>query len=391
VAVLPAVVVSVMVLPAAMRLRTKVHLTGIDRFFIAYLFFRLASLAVNPSGGFGLALDTLAYVALPYVAFRMLSTQAGIRAAMAVGIVAGGIVSAVIAVREYNGVKNPFIRYIFGGYQYAFYAKTDRRFGRPRPEAAFGQAVPLGMFLALAAVIALAFAWRASTPWRRSLSYASALVVLAGLTNTLVRGPLIMVAVGVGMLLFGDVRRFRLDRAVLVVVAGAVLLTIGTFGTNVFRLRDASSEAGSQVQQSGEVRFEIFDAVMKPENFSLFGKTAETGEEVGFQEAVGQQVGLRSFENAFALTYLGYGVLALIAFVGIALLVFRASFLSGLDMVDRGWCAAFAGVFVNLLGVGLVAQFIQLFWIGVAVIASIVQVSASAKRSVSSSAPGTLR
>ena len=371
-AALPGVLVSAIVLPAALRWRTNVRLTGIDRFVIAYVFFRLGSLAVNPSGGFGLALDTLAYIALPYVAFRMLSTQAGIRAALAVGTVVGGVVSAVIAVREYNGVANPFIKYIFGGYQYAFYARVDRRFNRPRPEAAFGQAVPLGMFLALAAVLALALAWRASTPWRRNVSYAALLIALAGLANTLVRGPLIMIAVGVAMLLVGDVRRFRVDRTVLVVVAGLLLLTVGTFGANVFKLKDATLEGG-QVRQSGEVRFEILEAMTKPENFSLFGKAGEAGAEEGFQSAVGAQVGLRTFENAFALTYLGYGITALLAFAGIALLVIKASFLPGLDMIDRGWCAAFVGVFVNLVGVGLGSQFVQIFWIGIAVIASIVQ------------------
>ncbi len=379
---LPAVVAATVVLPAAMRRRNDVHLNGIDRLFVAYIFFRLASFLVNPSAGIGLAVDTVAQVILPYAAFRILSTQPGIRAALALGVVTGGVLSAVIAIREYNGVPNPFLDRRFGGYQYAYYTRVDARFGRPRPEAAFGQAIPLGMFLVLAAVLALAFAWRASSRSRRLLSYAAVLVILVGLSNTLVRGPLVMLAVAVFVVLAGDVQRIRLDRTLLVVVAGLALLTVGSLGANIYKLRDATVEPGP-VRDSGNVRFQIFSAVSKSENFSVLGKRGDAGREVGFQRDVGQQVGLGTFENAFALTYLGYGVFALLAFTGMALLVIRAGFMSGLTTLDRGWCAALVGVFVNLVGVGLVSQFAQVFWICLAVVASIVH-SASDRKHLSS-------
>lgn len=375
---LPAVGATAIVLPAALRRRKDVRLTGIDRLFAAYIFFRLASLLVNPSAGIGLVLDTVVQIILPYAAFRMLSTQPGIRAALALGVIAGGLVSAVIAIREYNGVPNPFFGRQFGGYSYAYYAHADRRFGRPRPEAAFGQAIPLGMFLVLAAVLALAFAWRASPGWRRVLSYAAAVLLLFGLANTLVRGPLLMLAVAVAVALVGDVQRIRLDRTLLVVVAGLALLTVGSFGANIYKLRDATVEPG-RVRDSGQVRFQNLSAVVNPDNFSILGKTGGAGRELGFQADVALQVGLESFENFFALTYLGYGVFALLAFGGIALLVIRAGFMSGLTMLDRGWCAALVGVFVNLLGVGLVAQFQHVFWISLAVVASIVQSASQSK------------
>jgi hypothetical protein len=349
----------------------------IDRLVLAFVVFRLASLFVNYGSAAGLAADTILQVALPYVAFRLLSLGANIRSALAAGVVVGGAVSAVIALREYAGVPNPFFPYRFGGYQYTFYAHADSRFGRARPEAAFGQAIPLGMFLAMAAVLALAFAWHSKSSLQRYTLYAVSVLCVSALANTLVRGPLVMLAVAVVVALVGEAKRIKFDRAVAVAVAVAALFSIGSLTANVSLLRDASEEQGTVVQSSGEVRFEILDVMTRGENFSLLGKAGQGDVSQGFQRAVGDEVGLHTFENAFALIYLGYGVFALIAFAGIAIAAIRAAFIPGLTEIDRAWSAVLVAACVNLIGVGLVAQFGQIFWITIAVVASLSQEASS--------------
>jgi hypothetical protein len=375
VAASPIVLVCAALMPAALQLRNQIRIGVIDRLVIAYSVLVSIAYLVNTSGGFiGAISGALFSSLLPYATFRLLGMRREISTSAAVGVLFGGVVSSYMAVREYRGWTNPFFRLFPGGHAHAFFARADRRLGHPRPEAGFGQAIALGMFLALVIVLALALAWRRDRVTRlpRPAIYAAGAFCLYGLTENLVRGPLIMLAFAVVILLISESRRGHYGRGVVVALALVVLVNVGSF-SNVLQLRDQTFAQGSSVNLSGQYRLEIWHVVADRSNFSLVGKQVIDSDGVGFTQAAGADVGIKSFDNAYALIYIGYGLLAMLAFMLIGVRVGKAALIDRLSVIDHAWAAAILAAFIDLMTVNLLTQFAHIFWLGIGLVASAVQ------------------
>lgn len=369
VSVPPMVVACIALAPVALRLRPQLRWGLTDRLVGLYVLVVAVSYTLNTSGSLGSITATVLGVAVPYATFRLLAFRPEASSQVAVGLVVGGVVSAWIAVREYRGWPNPFFEYFRSGHQHAFFARADERLGHVRPEAAFGHAIALGMFFVLAAVLAIGLAWSARRAPRtpRVLLYASVAAIVFALLNTLVRGPLIMIGFAVIVLVARESRRGQIGRGVAIAIAAVVLVNVPAF-SNVLQLRDATFESGGRVQRSGEYRFEIWRVITDPANFSLLGDAVVDEDGLGFTKAAGHAVGLKSFDNAYALIYIGWGVLALAAFVLIALRVAQAALFSPLPIIDQAWAASLLAALVNLMTVNLLTQFAHLFWAGLGLI-----------------------
>jgi hypothetical protein len=146
-------------------------------------------------------------------------------------------------------------------------------------------------------------------------------------------------------------------------------VNVGAFA-NAFQLRDASLTQGSRVQQSGEYRVEIWRVVTDPQTFTFFGRPVADDANSGFVESVGSQVGLKSFDNAFALIYVGFGVFALAVFLALAVFVARVALAPRLSIVEHAWAAALLATFINLMTVNLLTQFAHIFWMGLGLVAA---------------------
>jgi hypothetical protein len=375
VAASPVVLVCAALAPAALETRKQLRIGVLDRLVIAYSVLVTIGYLVNTQSGFvGAIAGAMFSSLLPYATFRLLSLRREMSTAAAIGVLIGGVVSSYVAVGEYSGRGNPFFALFPGGHAHAFFARSDIRLGHPRPEASFGQAIALGMFLALAVVLALALAWRQEERVRipRWVLYGAAMVCVYALTENLVRGPLLMLAFAVVVLLISESRRGHYGRGVVVAVVLAVLVNVGSFA-NVLQLRDQTFSQGSSVNLSGEYRLEIWRVVSDRSNFSLVGKQVVDEDGLGFTKAAGAEVGIKSFDNAYALIYIGFGLLALIAFVLIGLRVGKAALIDRLSVLDKAWAAAVLAAFINLMTVNLLTQFAHIFWIGIALVASAVQ------------------
>ena len=375
VAASPIVLMCAALAPAALAVRKQIRIGVFDRLVIAYSVLVAIAYLVNTNGGFvGAIAGALFSSLVPYATFRLLGMRREMSTAAAIGVLVGGVVSSYVAIREYRGWTNPFFALFPNGHAHAFFARADRRLGHPRPEASFWQAIALGMFLALVVVLALGLAWRRDHRTRipRPAIYAAAAFCVYALTENLVRGPLVMLAFAVVVLLISESRGGHYGRGVVVAVGLAVLVNVGSFA-NVLQLRDETFNQGSSVNLSGEYRVEIWHVVSDRSNFSLVGKQVVDADGLGFTQAAGAGVGLKSFDNAFALIYIGYGVLALLAFALIGLRMGKAALFDPVSIVDKAWAAAILAAFINLMTVNLLTQFAHIFWVGIGLVAAAVQ------------------
>lgn len=365
--VYPVSIVAAVLSLTALRAETRVKLGLLDRLVAMFLVFRVVSLLLNAPNPTGPLLDTVLTIAAPYVVVRVLGQRPDAARGAAVGVVVAGVIAAAVAIRETSGVANPYFERFTSGHQHAFHARADTRFGQLRPEASFGHALALGMFLVFAAVLALALAWTARRLLARSAAVASALLILWALVQTLVRGPLLMLVFAILVLLASEVRRGRWMPILTVVAVAIALASIGAFGT-VAALREASFQDQS-VRESGEYRLEIWEVVKDPGNFSWFGREV-VDEERGLTQAIGESVGLKSFDNAYALLYIGFGAAAVLVFTFIGLTVARSALRRDLSLIDRAWVAVVFAAFVNVMTVDLLTQFAHIFWMAIGLIAA---------------------
>jgi hypothetical protein len=174
----------------------------------------------------------------------------------------------------------------------------------------------------------------------------------------------------------------RRGRVLGVTAIGTGLVALAALGvfSSAFQLRDASFDASS-VQATGEYRIEILQVASRAENFSFLGKPIDAAQDAyGFATAISAQTGLRSIDSMYAFTYLAFGALTAIAFVGACLLLASAAFRSRIPLIDRAWAAAILGVLVNFVTANLIAQFIHIFWIGAAIVATALQRAADHKQ-----------
>lgn len=369
---LPVFGVCAVLVPRVLRDTSAFRLTQIDWLMATYVSLRIVGTLVNSSRGAGAALDTVLYTALPYAVFRVIGLRHSIRRAAALGVVAGAVAAALFAIREYRGGGNPFFQYFPSGFQRAYWTRVDLRFNRPRPEASFGHADALGLFLALATTLAITLAWREKRLTVRIALYAAGLVCLQGISYSLVRGPFVFLLVAVPIIVLVELRHGNARQALAVIAAATVILGVTSVGAAAFRLRDASVSPGG-LQDSAQDRVDTIRAMTDLRYFSWLGHDQGDATDVGAQQAIGIRTGLGAIENAFMWTYVAYGALAVAAFAAISIPIVRGAFNARLDLLDRGWSAAVVACFFIFLSVSFASQFAHFFWIALGLSAAALQ------------------
>jgi hypothetical protein len=372
--ILPVFGVCIVLLPRASRELRRIRLISIDWMLAVYVALRMIGSLANSSRGAGGALDAVLYVAVPYAVFRLIGLDSVFRRAAAVGIVAAGAALSVFTIREYGGAKNPFLNHFPSGYQHAYWVRIDFRFRHPRPEASFGHADALGLFLAFATVLAVTLAWRERSAAKRILLYASTLLCLLAIADTLERGPFVFLLVAFPVILIGEARQGNSRRTLAAVLAAAALLTATPVGAAAFRLRAASTApSGSGLQASAQDRFDTIRAFTDTRYFSVLGHDQGDDPSLNVQQAIGISTGLGAIENAFMFTYVVYGALAVAAFAAMAIPAARGAFNTRLDLLDRSWLTIVISSFVIFLSVSFASQFGHFFWIALGLGASALQ------------------
>ena len=372
-AVTPVGALCLLLLPAALGRAQQVRIVALDWAVAGYFALRVVSLLVNYGRGPGAAAGLLLSTALPYVVGRLMVTTTALArtAALATVVVAGGL--SVLAVQEHAGHGNPFFSWVTPTYQATQWARPEERLGAIRAEASFGHPIAFGLFLAVALALALGL-YLSSTGRARPLLLGLSGLIVVALVATLSRGPIVVAAAAVAVLLV--VGATRVDaRRVLVLMALLVAVSAATpVLTTLTDLRQSSATVDSREALSAQYRFKILDVVLDPAQFSLLGQQSEPVDaQSGVTAATSSRTALKSIDSEFALVYLSSGLLALLGFVLVCWHVLRAAFLPRLQLVERAWAVGVAAVAVDALTVALLTQQGELWWLAVGIVGGIVQ------------------
>lgn len=365
--VTPALVVAIVLAPAALDSLPRLRVVPMDVAVAAYCLLRFVSTLLNFSNKIGSAFGPALYLASTYAVFRLLLLRPGMLKVATRAVVAVAAVAAVFAVFEHGGYGNIFFRLPRNGFQYAAFAQEQLRFGEVRAEASFGHSIALGMFLGLAMVLTVACALETQSFARRLLLSGAAGLILLGTLDTLSRGALLALALGLLLWFLRESRRLRPSMVLAFTVAVAAVVALTPVRSTVAELVSSSQSSTSNEALSNEHRFRILDLVTDPSEFSLLGqKSSGAG---GVSSQVEERTGLNSFDNAYALVYLSHGLLGVGAFIVIGVLAFVIFAAKGQTPLERAWGAALCAAAVNLLTVNLLTQFQDFFWVAVAVAA----------------------
>lgn len=367
----PVVVVSTLLLPLALREAHRLRLGPLDVCVLTFVGLRTLSYVLNFEGAFGLTVSLGLIVLLPYSVFRVLLLLPGALRAASWGVAGAAVPLALVALRERTGTPNPFFTWVTPDYQADEWAKVTSRLSGARVEASFGHPIAFGMYLALVFLLLVALALTAHRGWARAGCFVAMPLVLVALVMTLSRGPILMVLVALPLFMLSQASRLdpRRVRAVLLSSVALGLVIVQNSGT-LAQLREDSSGA-STTASSARFRLEILEIVRDPAQFSLLGQASDA--DVGVTQAVYSRVGVVSVDNAYALLYLSSGALVVVAFVAVAILVWRTAAARGLEVLQRAWAVSVAVATLNLLTVNLLTNYADLFWIGVAVVAGTAQ------------------
>ena len=366
--VTPMTAVALLLLPAAALAARHVRVGALDVAFGLMLLLRAAALLLNAPGGPGAVANLVLSTALPYVVFRALTLPERAPTVLAAAVVGTAVPLALLGVFERNGLENPFFTLLPAEYEAAQWARPELRSGGIRAEASFGHPIAFGMYLALAFVLAVALALTVRRLATRLALFAGCAVLLLGLTATLSRGPLLVAAVGTVAWLLATRRT-----DVLRLGAAAAVLTVAVVATPVLGTLQglwASSSGDTSEARSAEYRLVVLEVVLDPDQFSLLGRLSE-GE--GVTAAVAARTGLKSIDSEYAVVFLTNGLLAMLALVGLFVLVAAAVVRPGLDAVERAWVAGLAASYLNLATVALLTQHEELFWGATALVAAVLQ------------------
>ncbi|MCA1822699.1 MAG: hypothetical protein ABR520_08725 [Mycobacteriales bacterium] len=367
----PVAVASLVLLPLALTRVRHLRLGALDFAFLALVVLRVVSFLLNYRSGWGATASALLTIALPYTAFRLVSTYPNAHRVFARAVVVAGLPLACIGIAERRGWPNPFFNSLATGYQSTKWARPLLRFHTVRAEASFGHPIMFGMFLAVALALAIALAWTAARPRNRVAYLVAVAVMAAALVDTLSRGPLLMFALflplwGITQVARLDPRRVRAGLAMLVVIVAVAAPARDT----LHALRTQST--GSSIEaKSARFRVQLVEIAADPANFTWLGQRSE--EEGGFTDVVFSRIGVRAVDNTFVLLYLTGGALVMLAFFVLMLLTFLAALRPGLDPVERALAIILSIAFVNLLTVNLSTNFADVFWISLAGLASALQ------------------
>lgn len=356
---LTAVVAAGFLLPVPALLRGhRVKLNALDGLFALYASVTILSLFANFEDAELLAWRMTATVVLPYVAFRLLFTSDRLLRRVSLVVVAMAGVLSVLALGERASGINPFQQWRTPGYLAQLWAVPVTRFGELRPSASFGQPLVFATCLAAVMVALMPFAFTGSRR-RRLLAGATEALLLAGLLATASRGPVLMLVSGFLLFLAGRQRR-RLRPLLL---TGSLLILAYVFtplGDAVQKLLISFTDDSRDSQTVG-YRFSLFQLLGDSGRFTWMGRPGS------YYDL--NSTALRSIDSEYVLVYLHSGLLTLVAFVALLVPVLLVA-LRHPDPLRRAWAGAVAVTFQGVATVALLLQQADIFWIGMACVAS---------------------
>jgi hypothetical protein len=366
----PAVVVALLLLPGALALRDRLRLQLEDWVFLLFWTLYVSAYLLNYDNQKGNFLNLSLNILLPYTLFRLVLMHPLALATVSRVVVLCGVPLSVIAIRERQGIPNPYFTLIHPQFQ-TVWARPDLRGTAIRSEAAFGHPIALGMFLGLAILLALALGHSSSRASTRLVYVAAAVLMSIALVDTLSRGPMATVALAVALWFASQVPSltFAHLRRIGVALAAAALVATVTAGT-VSQLREFS-RTDRAVINSTQHRLEILAVVTSPQQFSVLGKPVAGADATA--AGVAASVGLISIDDQFAKLFLEGGLLTFAAFLMLALLAWREVFARRRSALERAWAISMGTAFLNLFTVALLTQYTQVFWMGIAALAVIRQ------------------
>ena len=321
---------------------------------------------------------------LPYLAARMLANESG-RRWIAAATVPVATLLAIVGIREHDGISNPFFTLVTPKYLGSQWARPEFRLNSVRAEASFGHPIAFGMFLALSIALTLWLARDVQRMWLRVLLIAAVGVQLVALSDTLTRGPWLALAITVVLALPTAFRGHHRGRTAVGVIAIGAIVALTPVGSTLSTLWERSSGTTSEAN-SAHYRVELLSTMTDSANFSLFGKQA-SADEGGIAGSARQRIGVVSIDDEYTLVYLQSGVLALLAFIGVGLCVWRAALRRRLSLGSRVWGLAAIGATIALTTVALFTQYVEIFWMLIGVVAAIDEQRRAKQRAVT---PGAM-
>ena len=363
-ALVPITAVCLVLLPAAAASLSHVRLGIVDALVISFFGTQAVAYLLNFESGASSAVGLLSRSMLGYAVVRALSLLSHRRRSLAVLTIVCGVLLGVMAHFEARGIPNPLFA-LRRGFEAEVWARPELRFGGVRAETTFGHPIAFGLFLAHGLILAFAL----STTKLRSLApYLGAIGVIgSAMLTTVSRTPIVLAGAGIVLLALGARQR---QRAVLAPVI-CVLLAAVALSPAASRLSDlaGSLQGQSQAADSAEYRVRLLAVATEPDNFSLFGRFSGV-KGAGSVNGVAQVIGFPSFDNYFALVYLVTGAVPLALLLLLCGFLWREALARKVSPADRGWACAAASATLGLLAVGLLAQYGDILWLNIALVAS---------------------
>jgi O-antigen ligase len=376
-------VAAVVLLPAVAVAHRGHRWVPIDVAVGAFIALVIVAAYADSGSATSFSAQLVATALLPYLAARMLA-DAGGRRWIAAATVPVATLLSVVGIREHDGVANPFFTLIKPKYLGSQWARPEFRLNSVRAEASFGHPIAFGMFLALSISLTLWLARDVQRMWLRVLLIAVAGVQLVALSDTLTRGPWLAIVITVVLALPSAFRGRHWGRTAVGVIALGAIVALTPVGSTMSTLWERSSGTTSEAN-SAHYRVELLSTMTDSANFSWFGTQASDADG-GIAGSARQRIGVVSIDDEYTLVYLQSGVLALLAFVGVALCVWWAALRRRLSLGSRVWGLVVVGATVAITTVALFTQYVEIFWMLIGVVAAVDEQRRAKQRAVTAGA-----
>ena len=364
----PATVAAIVLALPALRSLPAVRWGALDAAYLGYVLFLALAAYLNTTSGTGAAAGIVWRYAFPYVVWRALAPRAPRWVTVARTLVAAGTAMAVFALVEHATGTNWYFSALRPGYQTEL-AVSLERYGSVRAEASFGEPITFGMFLGLCLVLAVTLAIASGRRAERVLSLGVCGVLASAILASGSRAALGVAAFG--LLVQGGrfvTRAYAKRFLVVAMLATAALLTTGFARTALLTLSTVTGTE-SREARSAQYRFEVFDVLADPAQYTLLGRPAASGAS-GVASLAVQNSGVKSLDNQYAFLLVTGGVLALGSFAGVGVVVFREALTrQRRDVFERAMTSGLASLFGGFLVVALLTQLSDVFAILVALLA----------------------
>jgi hypothetical protein len=204
--------------------------TGID--YAVGAFVLLMAISIS----FSLQVETTSYVHLmflwagPYLAARLLLREVERPARLlAISFGIATLALAPIAILEMSGASNPFYSLNFNSAEFSLWASQIQRFGEVRAVTSFGHPIAFGMFVAVAALLALAMGVISKERNERYAWYALAALGVGVQALALARSGWLILGIGVPLIAIAMTRGKTRRRLLAPIAIAALLLLLVSF------------------------------------------------------------------------------------------------------------------------------------------------------------------